>query len=109
MSGPTRDSRALGMIHQAVSPIPIGRTLGFLSKTISRQASSGAMRVGFTYEKQILWAMEAKEAHGSPEAPLKQVRGHFHPCASSPKGPAAPFTLSAAERIMSASRETKMT
>ena len=50
----TTDSTALASIHRTVSPMPIGRTPGFLSKAISRQARRGEINFGSTYEVQIL-------------------------------------------------------
>ena len=64
---------AVAVIRQAVSPIRMGPIPRFLSWTMSRQASSGVTQVWFTYCKWICFAMEAKDVHRSPEAPLKQV------------------------------------
>ena len=46
----TTDSTALAMIRLAVSPMPMGRTPGVLSRAMRRQASSGEMDFGSTVE-----------------------------------------------------------
>jgi hypothetical protein len=66
-------SMALAVIRQAVSPVRMGPIPGFLSRAMSRQASSGVTQVWFTYCKWISFAMEATDVHRSPEAPLEQV------------------------------------
>ena len=83
-------------------PIPISQTPGFLSKAISRQAKSGEIDFGSTYEVQI------KEWHRSLDLPLKDVHSLLHPCASMPDGPADPVVCMAAER-MTVSIDSKMT
>ena len=50
MSGFTTDSTALAIIRRTVFPIPIGRTPGFLSRAIRRQARRGEIDFGSTYE-----------------------------------------------------------
>ena len=66
---------ALPMIRRTVSPIPIGRTPGHLSRAMRQQA-------------QIRLAVEAKESHKSADAVLKEVRRRVHAAASKPEGPA---------------------
>ena len=109
MSGFTTNSTALAIIRRTVSPMPIGRTPGFLSRAISRQARRGEIDFGSTYEVQILLATRAKEWHSSLDAPLKDVHSLLHPCASIPDGPADPVMFMAAERMMLASIDSKMT
>ena len=45
----TMDRTALAIILRAVSPMPIGRTPGFLSRAMSLQAKKGAISFGLTY------------------------------------------------------------
>ena len=47
-SGLAMKSIALAIIHLAVSPMPIGRTPGFLSRAIRWQASRGETHLGST-------------------------------------------------------------
>ena len=70
MSKPTIVKTALEMILRAVSPIPIGRTPGCLSKAISRLASRGPTLRGTTIDEHILLATEASEEQRSLDAPL---------------------------------------
>ena len=109
MSGFTIDSTALAIIRRAVSPIPIGRTPGFLSRAISRQAKRDEIDFGSTYEVQILLATRAKEWHSSLDPPLKDVHNLLHPCASMPDGPADPVVCMAAEQMTLVSIDSKMT
>lgn len=88
--------------------MPIGRTPGFLSRAISRQARSGEMDFGSTCEVQSLLAVRAKERHSSLDAPLKDVHSLLQPCASIPEGPADPVVFMAAERMTLASIDPKM-
>ena len=91
------NSTALAMIRRAVSPMPIGRTPGFLSRAMSRQARRGEIALGSTYEVQILLVTIAKLWHRSLEAPLKDVHSLLHPCASKPEGPVDPVMCRAAD------------
>ena len=100
---------ALAMIRQDLSPIPIGQTPGCLSSAIRRQARSGAIDDGCTCEVQTLTATEAREAQRSVDAPLWLVQRRLHSCESKPEGPAAPFTLKAAERMALTSRDSNIT
>ena len=67
------------------------------------------MELGSTYDEHILLATVARDEQRSLDALLWLVQRRLHSCASSPEGPAAPDTLRAAERITSASRDSKMT
>ena len=109
MSGFTIDSTALAIIRRAVSPIPIGRIPGFLSRAISQQSKRGEIDFGSTYEVQILLATRAKEWHSSLDPPLKDVHSLLHPCASLPDGPADPVVCMAAEQMTLVSIDSKMT
>ena len=82
MSAFTIDSTALAIIHLAVSPMPMGRTLGFLFRARRRQVSRGEMDFGSKKEVQILLAVEASLLHRSREAPLNEVHILLQPCAS---------------------------
>ena len=108
MSGFIPDSTAFAKIRRAVSPMPIGRTPGFLSRAISRQARRGDIDIGSTYEVHIL-ATRAKEWHSSLDAPLKDVHSLLHSCASIPDGPADPVIFIAAVRMTLASIDSKIT
>ena len=61
MSGFASDNTALAIIRRAVSPMPIGRTPGFLSRAMSRQARKGDRDFGSTYDVHILLATRARE------------------------------------------------
>ena len=61
MSGFASDITALAIIRRPVSPMPIGRTPGFLSRAMSRQARKGERDFGSTYRVHILLATSAKE------------------------------------------------
>ena len=53
------DSTAFEMIRLAVSPMPIGRILGFLSRAISLEVRNGAVKLGSTNVEQSLCATMA--------------------------------------------------
>ena len=97
------------MIRLAVSPMPMGRTPGVLSRAMRRQASSGEMDFGSTSAVHILLAVEASELHRLVDAPLNEVHYLLQSCASRPDGPADPVVFSTAERIALASIDSKMT
>ena len=101
------ESTALAIIRRTVSPMPIGRTPGFLFKPISRQARRDEIDFGSIYEVHILLANRAKELQSSLEAPLKDVHSLLHPCASMPDGPSDPVVCKAADRITPASIHSK--
>ena len=61
MSNFTTDINALTTIRHAVSPMPIGRTPGFLSRVISWQARKGERDFRLTYDVHILLATRARE------------------------------------------------
>ena len=109
MSAFTIDSTALAIIRLAVSPMPMGRTPGFLFRAMRRQASRGEMDFGSTNEVQILLAVEASVLHRSREAPLNEVHILLQPCASMPDSPVDPVILRAAERMTLASMDSKIT
>ena len=67
------ESIALAIIRLAVSPMPLGRTPGFLSSAIRRQARRGETHLGSTRDVQSLFATRATELHRSVDAPLKAV------------------------------------
>ena len=93
---------AVGSVADADGP-------GCLSRVMRRHARSGAMEVGCTYDEHILLAAEAREAPRSFEAPLWLVQRRLHWCESRPEGPAATLTLRAAERIVLATTDLKIT
>ena len=82
MSALTIDSKALAIIHLAVSPMPMGWMPGFLFRVMRRQASREEMDFGSTKEVQILLAVEVNVLHRSREAPLNEVHILLQPCAS---------------------------
>ena len=84
------ESIALAIICLAVSPMPIGRTLGFLSSAIRRQARRGETHLGSTRDVQSLFATRASELHRSVRCTLESGAQSLHPCASTPEGPADP-------------------
>ena len=55
------DKMALAMIRLAVSPIPIGRTPGFLSSAMRRQDKRGAILSESTRSVHSLCAVRARE------------------------------------------------
>ena len=61
MSGFATDITALAIIRRAVSPMPIGRTPGFLFRAMSRQARRGERDFWSTYDVHILLATRARE------------------------------------------------
>ena len=69
---------ALAIIRLAVSPMPMGRMPGCLSKAISRQASRGDKDLGSTYDVQSLLATWARAEHRPAEALLKAVQSRLH-------------------------------
>ena len=99
---------AFAMIRLAVSPMPMGRTPGHLSRAISLQARKGASPRGSRCEMQRRFAKSASAWHRSSEAVLKAVHNLLQAWASNPDGPAAPLTLSEVERIRRASMLSKM-
>ena len=108
MSGFTTHNTALAIIRCVVSPMPIGRIPGFLSRAISLQARRGEIDLGSMYEVQILLATRAREWQSSFDTPLKDVHSLLHPCASIPDGPADPEVFMVAEQITLASIDSKI-
>ena len=89
-------------------PMPIGRTPGCFSSAVRRHARSGAMDEECTYVVLILVATDAREAQRSLDAPLWLVQRRLHWWKSRPEGPAAPFTLRAAEWMALWSRDSNI-
>ena len=100
---------ALAIMRRAVFAMPIGRTPGCLSSVIRRHARSRAMDEGCTYVLLILMATDTREVQRSLDAPLWLVQRRLHSWESRPEGPAAPFTLRAAERMALWSRDSNIT
>ncbi len=94
-------SIALAMMRLGTSPMPIGRTLGFLFKGIKRHATYADTPSGSTAHVHKRFAMPASALHKSTDAPLKDEHRQRHPYASTPDGPAAPFVRIAAYFILS--------
>ena len=67
------------------------------------------MDEGCTYVVLILMATDAREVQRSLDAPLWLVQRRLHSWESRPEGPAAPFTLRAAERMALWSRDSNIT
>ena len=86
-----------------MSPIPIGRTPGFLFKAIGREDEKGAIKDGFIKSVQKRLATTAREVHRSSEADLKEVHNLLQQRASKQDGPAAPDVRYAVEGIKEAS------
>jgi len=84
------DYMAFETIQRLVSPMPMGRTPGFLSSAIRRQARRGESVSGSTLDTAIRRATEASELHRSAEADWKEVHKCCQTAASMPEGPAAP-------------------
>ena len=71
-------STALAMIRLATSPIPMGRTPGFLLRAIRRQAMSGEMLLGSARLVQRCFATAVRDTHRSLEADLNEVHNLLH-------------------------------
>ena len=69
----------LAMIRLSVSKIPMGLTLGHLSREIWRHARKGEMPLGSTKVVQSHLARAAKAWHRSWEAVLKEVQSLLQP------------------------------
>ena len=108
-SFPVMLKMALSMMRLAVSPIPMGRTPGFLSEAIRWLAICGAVLAGSTNSVQRRFATKAKEWQSSKDGDLKEVHNLLHPSASRPEGPAAPWVCSAVGMIKTASRDSNRT
>ena len=76
---------ALPMIRRAVSPIPIGRTPGHLSRAISRQEMRADSPLGSTRLVLIRLAVAASASHKSVDAVLKDVQSRLQARASRPE------------------------
>ena len=97
-----------GKIRRGTSPIPIGLTPGDLSKGIRRHATKALRPSGSTREVHNRRPTAARKQHRSLEAALNEEHSLRHAKASSPESPAAPLVLSAAFKIRSALRLSKM-
>ena len=97
------------MMCLAVSPIPMGQTLGLLLRAVRRQDTSGAMLAGSTSSVQRCLATRASEWHSSVEADLKEVHSLLHQSASTPEGPATPLVCRAEDLIIAASKDSNRT
>eukprot|EP00117_Sycon_ciliatum_P004424 scpid76622/ scgid8805/ len=89
---------ALPGIRRRTSPMPIGRTPGFLSKGISRQARYASRDAGSTNVVASRRAQVAIASQSSPEAPPNPVHMRLQVSASTPDGPAAPCVFRATRR-----------
>ena len=90
---------AFPMILRAVSPIPMGRTPGHLSRAISLHATNADSPLGSTKQVQSRLATDASVLQISVEAVLNEVHSLFHAAVSKPDGPAAPSILRAVLRM----------
>ena len=103
------DKIALAIMRLDVSPIPIGRTPGFLFRAIRRLARRGAILFGSTNSVHKRRAVRAMEWQSSNEADLKDVQSRLQLRASRPDGPAAPLVCRAADLIVVTSIDSKRT
>ena len=108
-SPPTTTTTVFVMMHLAVSPMPMGRIPGHLSRAISLQARSGPRLSGSTREGESRFATSARDWYRDLEAALKAVQILRHAWVSRPDGPAAPLVLSAMERMRRAAMLSKTT
>ena len=100
---------AFVMIRLAVSPIPIGRTPGFLLRAMRRQARKGVMREGSTKLMQRRLVTSARDWQRSLEADLNEVHSLLQQRASKQEGPAAPDVRKAIDLIREASMDSNRT
>ena len=107
ISSPMQYKMAFARILRGTSPIPIGRTPGFLSKGINLQATKGARNVGSISKVARQRATDAKELHRPTEASPNEEHKRCQAKASTPDGPAAPCVWNAARLITQASSESK--
>ena len=98
---------ALAKILLEVSPTPIGRAPGFLSRAISQQFRRGCKASGSVNNVEICLATEVKEWQWSEEAVWKEVYKHLHPKASTPEGPSDPSIWTTVWRIRSLSNDQR--
>ena len=108
MSSVTVVAMALPMILLTVSPMPMGRTPGHLSKAMSRHATKADRPLGSTRFVLSHLATAARLSHSPVEADLKEVQRRFHDAASKPDGPAVPSILKAVLRMSWPSILSKM-
>ena len=100
ISSPILYSMDFARILQGTSPIPIGRTQGFLSNGIDLQATKGA-------RKPRQRATDAKALCKPTETSPNEEHGRCQAKASRLDGPAAPRVWNAAYFITQASGESK--
>ena len=86
------DRMVLAMMRLTVSPMPIGRTPGFLLRAMSLQVKKAEIHLGSTKEVHNRLAVAASERQRSPEAAPNEVHRLLQPWASTSEGPAAPST-----------------
>ena len=91
-------------IRRNISPIPIARRPGFLSKGIKRHAKNGSNDGDRLSAEHSFLMASAMALHESVEL----VKILLHPLASSPDSPAPPLVLTAALFIKSASIESNL-
>ena len=84
---------ALPMMRRKVSPMPIGRTPGFLSSGIKRLLSRGLMPKGSTCSVAKRRATSATAPRSSLEAALNETSIRRHTYESAIECPAAPWLL----------------
>ena len=90
------ESTAFDIMRLVTSHIPIGRTPGFLSSAIRRQARKGAIPQGSTREVHSLLARAAMDLQSSTDAVWKEVHSRLQPLAPILEGPAEPSVCSTA-------------
>ena len=99
MSSLRVDAIAFPIILLAVSPMPMGRTPGHLSKAMSLQATKADSPLGSTKLVLSRLATAARVSHSSEETALNEVQSRFQAATSRPDGPAAPSILRTVLRI----------
>ena len=99
---------ALEMIHRGTSPMPIGLTPGDLSSGIRRQVTNALRPSGLTRDVHSLRPTASREQQRSLEVDLNEEQSLRHAKASKPERPTAPLVLSAAFKIRSALKLSKM-
>ena len=102
---------ALPAIRCSTSPIPVGRSAGFLSNGISRQSRKASKDVDWFSTLQIFLMTSANAFHRSIELfpNLFNVEICFQPYASMPEGPESPSVFIAAFCIFSTSIPSNLT
>ena len=103
------ESTTFDIMRLVTSHIPIGRTPGFLSSAMRRQARKGARPQGSTREVHSYLARAARDLQSSIDDEWKEVHSRLQPLASIPEGPAEPSVCSTALLIAEASMPSKIT